>query len=79
MAGRDECTCLRSHATGLHERSGHKYCPAAQGLMMMPVRVTLAFRLGMEESKTTKVMVKVLPTAAEVSTPQDLMPCWLNK
>lgn len=55
--------------------SEHRYCPVSQGLMMMPLRVAVALRLGMESSKTMKVMVKVLPMAAEVFTPHDLMPC----
>ena len=61
--------------TVLHVPSEQRYCPLTQGLTMMPVRVTLALRLGMEWSKTMKVTANVVPTAAEVFTAQDLMPC----
>lgn len=45
--------------------------------MTLTVRVMLALRLGMEPSHITNVTEKVDPTAAEVFTAHDLIPCWL--
>ena len=42
------CTYLSLHATVLQVPSEQRYCPVSQGLMMIPVRVAVAFRLGME-------------------------------
>ena len=39
---------LRLHSTSLQVPSEHKYSPVSQGSMMLIVRITEAFRLGME-------------------------------
>lgn len=45
--------------------------------MTLTVRVMLALRLGMELSNITNVTEKVDPTAAEVFSAHDLIPCWV--
>ena len=39
---------LTSQATALQVPSEQRYCPVSHGWIMLMVRVTLAFRLGME-------------------------------
>lgn len=51
-------------------------CPAGHGLVMMMVRVVETTCAGMAESKTVKVMVKVVPAGWEVLMPQGVMPTW---
>lgn len=47
--------------------------------MTLTVRVMLALRLGMEKSNITNVTEKADPTAADVFTAHDLIPCWVYR
>ena len=69
---------LTLQSTALQVPSLQRYWPESQGLMIWMVRVTLAFLLEMDKSKTIKVRVKVVPTGWDVFTAHDLMPCSTN-
>lgn len=69
---------LTLQSIALQVPSLQRYWPESQGFMIWMLRVTLAFLLGMDKSKTMKVTVNVVPTGWDVFTAHDLMPCSVN-
>jgi hypothetical protein len=69
---------LLAQSIGLHSPSGQRMSPGSHGETIVTERKTEALLLGTAKSNTMNTILKVIPTAADVSTLQLRIPWLLN-